>query len=79
MICFCGLFAWFCLQEGEDGSPQVKFGVLCVAAALFFLAVAVFVPNEKTLYKMAGVTDQQKSSIDANGKVLEKFIRLRKE
>jgi hypothetical protein len=46
---------------------HIPFALLCV----FLVLTAVFVPSSQDIYKIAGVTDQQKASIDASGKVLE--------
>jgi hypothetical protein len=64
-----GLFAMMFYFAEKKGLKRVWISLLAATVALCCFGVVV--PAGQDIYKIAGVTDQQKASIDASGKVLE--------
>lgn len=63
------------LIEGFDSStknPKVKIlGFVSLALCILSTCICVIIPSEENIYKIAGVTAQQKAQIDASGKVVK--------
>jgi hypothetical protein len=63
------------LAVGFDSStknPKVKIlGFVSLALCILSTCICVIIPSEENIYKIAGVTAQQKAQIDASGKVVK--------
>ena len=81
-VCFGSVFMMFVtaiatlvviINSVEHKNYKVAKIASCIGIPLFmfFLVVTIFVPNSDSVYKIAGVTGQQKAIIDATGGVIK--------
>lgn len=81
-VCFGSVFMMFdtfiatlavIINSVEHKNYKVVKITSCIGIPMFmfFLAVVVFVPDSDSVYKIAGVSGQQKAIIDATGGVIK--------
>lgn len=68
---FTGIVIAFFMKTDEKIN-KYSTPLMVVSAITFIICIpiCVFYPSEAAIYKMAGITDVQKTQIDANGNVL---------
>ena len=68
LLCLCSLVA---LVGIGDHKWLWKIPAFFVPLGVLLFTFCALIPSEKDIYKIAGVTDQQKASIDATGAVIQ--------
>ena len=54
----------------ENKKKYKKLSIISFIFAVFFMFSYSLIPSEENIYKIAGVTAQEKSAIDASGKII---------
>lgn len=76
LACYLAVCLSFIVAYLEQKTYVTKtwYKATCVVAVLlgtFLLWACAVIPSENNVYKIAGVSDQQKAKIDASGKLIQ--------
>ena len=65
--------------EYENRPKYFKYAWLSVLAMMLFIGTIALAPMEADIYKIAGVSEQEKAAINANGNIIQLKVKNENE